>query len=203
MVQCQFYYFQVLDNSYSDPTFLFLLALSNCSDLFYHLPFCTRMGCFEILLPMKRCSSLGGFLWHVPLLPAPPCPVLFVPFRMNHWCSAASAALSQAYLIFSSESAHQVFRERLHFFVLAFKNYWSSGASLCSLHSSRFTVTFFSNLFIVWGASGNDSQGEPPAPPPYLSSLYCWELLPHLHHFSYMQKLAARGKDCGRIKYCW
>lgn len=144
MAQCPFCYLQVLDNSHSDPTFLLVLAPSICSDLLHHSPFCTRMGRFELPLPMKSSSSLGWLVWHVPLLPAPPCPALSIPFPMNLWCSAASAALSQANHIVSSESAHQVFRKRLHFSVLAFKKYWSSGASLCNLHSSRFTVTFFS-----------------------------------------------------------
>ena len=143
MAQGQFCYLQVLDNSHSDPIFLLVLAPSNCFDLLYHSPFCTKMGCFELPLPMKSRSSLGQLLWPVPLLPAPPHPALSILFPMNHWCSAASAALSQANQIFFSESAHQVFREGLHFSVLAFENCWSSGASLCNVHSSRFAVTFF------------------------------------------------------------
>lgn len=162
MAQRQFCYLQVLDNLHSDPTFVLVLAPSNCSDLLYHSSFCTRIGRFELPLPVKSSSLLGRLLWHVPLLPAPPHPALSIPFPMNHWCPAASAPLSQANQVLSSESAHQVFREGLHFSVLAFKNYWSSGASLCNPHSSRFTVTsFFSTCSQHLGTTRRVSPQDP------------------------------------------
>ena len=184
MAQCQFCYLQVLDNSHSDPTFLLLLAPANCSDLLYHSPFCTRMGLFELHLPMKSSSSWEQLLWHLPLLPAP-CPALSVPFPTNHWCSAASVALSQANQIFSSESAHQVFRERLHFSVLAFKNCWLSGTSVCNLHSSRFTVTIFLSTSLQseehLGTTHRVSPQDPLLIHPVCTAGNCFL---NLHHFS-------------------
>lgn len=151
------------------------LAPSSCSSLLYCSSFCIRTACLE--LPQSLLPACKEQLFSGMAPPASPTPArtLNLPITFSWRCFT---------------------------FVQVFNKMVTTRASLHKLQSSRFNVTF-SPLVCNSRSIGEQFIGEPPGTPPYPSSLCYCKLHLQLHHFSYIQKLAARGKNCGCIKYCW